>query len=163
MKQTNAYAADCMGESFDRWQQVTVDELCAYMGFMILMGLVKLPSIYDYWKRDEVYHYGPIADKISRDRFFELHRYLHFVDNSLLPEPGSPEYDKLGKVQPIITNLCTAFAATYTPGKHISIDEAMIPFKGRSSLKQYMPKKPVRRGIKVWMAWKYTLEGRVPP
>ena len=26
----------------------------------------------------------------------------------------------------------------------------MIPFKGRSSLKQYMPKKPVRRGIKVW-------------
>ena len=24
-------------------------------------------------------------------------------------------------------------------------------FKGRSTLKQYMPKKPVRRGIKVWM------------
>ena len=30
------------------------------------------------------------------------------------------------------------------------MDEAMIPFKGRSTLKQYMPKKPVRRGIKVW-------------
>ena len=27
----------------------------------------------------------------------------------------------------------------------------MIPFKGRSSLKQYMLKKPVRRGSKVWM------------
>ena len=26
----------------------------------------------------------------------------------------------------------------------------MIPFKGQSSLKQYMPKKPVRTGIKVW-------------
>ena len=26
----------------------------------------------------------------------------------------------------------------------------MIPFKGRSSLKQYMPQKPVKRGIKVW-------------
>ena len=32
----------------------------------------------------------------------------------------------------------------------MSVDEAMIPFKGQSSLKQYMPKKPVRRGIKVW-------------
>ena len=32
----------------------------------------------------------------------------------------------------------------------MSVDEAMILFKGRSSLKQYMPKKPVRRGKKVW-------------
>ncbi len=151
VRQTNAYAAECMGETFDKWQPVTVDELCAYMGFMILMGLVQLPSIHDYWQRDEVYHYGPVADRISRDRFFELHRYLHFVDNSSLPTPGSPEYDKLGKVQPVITSLSSAFAAVYTPRKNISIDEAMIPFKGRSSLKQYMPNKPVKRGIKVWM------------
>ena len=26
----------------------------------------------------------------------------------------------------------------------------MIPFKGRSSLKHYMPLKPVKHGIKVW-------------
>jgi len=37
------------------------------------------------------------------------------------------------------------------PAKEISIDEAMIKFKVRSSLKQHMPKKPIRRGIKVWM------------
>ena len=35
----------------------------------------------------------------------------------------------------------------YNPGKNVSVDEAMIPF---SSLKQYMPQKPVKRGIKVW-------------
>lgn len=34
---------------------------------------------------------------------------------------------------------------------NMSVDEAMIPFKGQSSLKQYMPKKPVKRGIKVWV------------
>lgn len=27
----------------------------------------------------------------------------------------------------------------------------MIKFKGRSSIKQYMPKKPIKRGFKVWM------------
>lgn len=32
----------------------------------------------------------------------------------------------------------------------MSVDESMIPFKGRSSLKQYMPMKPVKRGYKVW-------------
>ena len=38
----------------------------------------------------------------------------------------------------------------YSPGKNVSVDEAMILFKGQSSLKQYMPQKPVKREIKVW-------------
>ena len=36
-------------------------------------------------------------------------------------------------------------------GQQIGIDEAMIPFKGRSGPEQYMPNKPVKRGIKCWM------------
>ncbi len=43
------------------------------------------------------------------------------------------------------------FSSVYTPGRNIAVDEAMIKFQGRSSLKQYMPKKPVKRGIKVWV------------
>ena len=39
----------------------------------------------------------------------------------------------------------------YNPRMENAVDEAMIPFKGRSSLKQYMPKKPVKRGFKVWV------------
>lgn len=31
-----------------------------------------------------------------------------------------------------------------------SLDESMAKFKGRSSLKQYMPLKPIKRGIKIW-------------
>ena len=151
VEQTNKYAAECMGlEKYGKWNKVTVDELCAYMGFMLLMGIVHLPSLYDYWKNDEVYHYSPVADKISRNRFHEIHRYLHFADNSTLSPPGSPDYDRLGKVRPVAEILSDRVAAVYEPGRDISIDEAMIPFKGRSTLKQYMPLKPVRRGIKVW-------------
>ena len=118
---------------------------------MILMGLVKLPSMYDYWKKDEIFHYSPAARRISRDRFFELHRFLHFKDNSTLSPPGTPEYDRLGKVGTIISTLSDWFAAVYNPMKDISIDEAMIPFKGRLSLEQYMPKQPTKHGMKVWM------------
>ena len=106
VEQSNQFALECMGaEKFATWTQITVEELQAYMGFMILMGLVRLPSIYDYWKKDDTYHYSPIASRITRDRFFELHQYLHFVDNSTLVPPGSPEYNKLGKVQPVINSL----------------------------------------------------------
>ena len=72
------------------------------------------------------------------------------MDNSTLSPPGTPEYKRLGKIQPIIDSLQQSFQSVYSPGKDVSVDEAMIPFKGRSSLKQYMPLKPVKQGIKVW-------------
>lgn len=59
------------------------------MGFMIQMGLVKLPALSDYWSKDSTYHYLPIASRISRCRFFELQKYLHFVDNETLSPPGT--------------------------------------------------------------------------
>ena len=43
------------------------------------------------------------------------------------------------------------FAEINIPGENVSVDEAMIKFQGRSSLKQYMPMKPTKRGIKVWV------------
>ena len=151
VEETNRYASACLGDRSETWTAVTADELCAYMGFMILMGLVKLPSLRDYWKKDRVFHYPPIADLISRDRFLAIHRYLHFTNNETLSTPGSHDYDKLGKIRPIITAISERFAAIYEPGKNISIDEAMIPFKGRSTMKQYLPLKPIKRGFKVWM------------
>ena len=138
-------------EKFDTWQQVSVEEIMAYMGFMILMGIVKLPSISDYWKRNEIFHYEPIASRITRDRFFEIQRYLHFVDNSNLADPGTDDYDRLGKIRPVIQMVNNELLTVYHPHKEVSIDEAMIPFKGCSSMKQYMPKKPVKRGFKIWM------------
>ncbi len=32
--------------------------------------------------------------------------------------------------------------------ENVSIDESMIKFKGRSSLKQYLPKKPIKEDLK---------------
>ena len=71
----------------------------------------------------------PVAGRISLTRFFELHRYLHFADNSTLSPPGSPGYDRLGKIATIIDMLSEQFAAVFNPGKEFCVDEAMIPFK----------------------------------
>ena len=150
MTESNRYAQECKGELFATWQPITVEELLAYMGFMVLMGIVRLPRTEDYWKKDAIYHYTPIANRISRERFRELHKFLHFANNTTLAPPGTPGYDKLGKVKPIILMIGEQIASVCDPGKEVSIDEAMIPFKGRSSLKQYLPLKPIKRGIKVW-------------
>ncbi|CAF1152749.1 unnamed protein product [Adineta steineri] len=36
-------------------------------------------------------------------------------------------------------------------GEYVSIDESMVKFKGRCSLKQYVPMKPIKRGFKIWV------------
>ena len=42
------------------------------------------------------------------------------------------------------------FKKNYNFGCCGTIDESMIKFKGRSSIKQYLPLKPIKRGYKVW-------------
>ena len=150
VEQSNLYAEQVMGqEKYASWEKITTEELRAYLGFCILMGVTHLPALDDYWSTDPTLHYSPIADRISRDRFREITRYLHFVDNTTLPERGSPGYDRLGKVRPVIDHLSERFTDLYEPHKEVAVDEAMIKFTGRSSVKQYMPMKPIKREIKV--------------
>ena len=137
-------------EKYSFWEKNTTEELKAYLGFCILMGINNLPALKDYWSEDPMYHYSPIADRITRDRYHDISRYLHFVDNSTLTPRGSPDYDQLGKVQPVIDHLSARFLDLYDPHREVAVDEAMIKFTGRSTLKQFMPMKPVKSGIKVW-------------
>ena len=150
VEQTNTYAREVLGEKYDSWDKVTVGELRAYFGFMLLMGLVSLPALDDYWRRDTFLRYSPIADRISRDHFRDIHRFLHFNSNSNLPLVEEPGHDRLGKVRPVMEALQERFSQLYQPHCANAVDEAMIPFQGRSSLKQYMPAKCVKRGIKAW-------------
>ena len=152
VQQTNKYAAEVLSDSARRsWTDVTEDDIWAFLGFMILMGINQLPALVDYWKKSPIFRYAPIADRISRDRFLQILRNLHFVDNSTLLDRADPGYDKLCKVRPIITVVQQACRLSFNGRQNQSIDEAMIAFKGRSSMKQYMPMKPTKRGFKVWV------------
>jgi hypothetical protein len=78
----------------------------------------------DYWRK--VYLYGPIANRIARDRYREISRYLHYVDNTTLAPRGSQTYDQIGKVCPLLQS---RFAEVYNPGRELAVDEAMISFR----------------------------------
>lgn len=47
VEETNRYATTFLGNR--PWTPITIEELSAYLGFVILMGIVKLPAISDYW------------------------------------------------------------------------------------------------------------------
>eukprot|EP00731_Ephydatia_muelleri_P019203 Em0012g28a len=131
VNETNRYAQQVMDDnSYAKWKRVDLAEMKAYFGFNILMGLVPMPAIDDYWKLDPHFNYGPISSRISRNRFREISRFLHFVDNATLPTRGEEGYDKLGKVRPIIDAVSAAIRVSYAPSKEIAVDEAMIAFQG---------------------------------
>ena len=50
-------------------------------------------------------------------------------------------------MDPLLDN----FRAAYNLGREISIDESMIGFKGRLYFIQYMPKKPIKWGMKAFV------------
>ena len=129
VRETDRYAEQCLVETTKTWS-TNAEEIKAYIGFNMLMGINRLPEIRDYWAKDEKLHYSPIASRISRNRFEDITRYLHFADNSGLPARGEPGYHRLQKVQTVITAMKQRCTSLYRPNAQNSIDEAMIPYKG---------------------------------
>ena len=131
VRETNRFAAECLAaaNSTATWE-TTLEEIKAYLGFMIVMGVNRLPEIRDYWSMDTMLNNSFISSHITRKRFEEITRYLHFVNNTTLPLRDEPGFHRLQKVMPIITALREKFESNYNPHPQNSIDEAMIPFKG---------------------------------
>jgi len=87
---------------------------------------------------------------MPRDRFDKLSQYLHLNNNEKVIPRGQPNHDKLFKVRPFLDAIVKSFHNEYRPNQNLSVDEAMVAFKGQLSMKQFVPLKPIKRGIKVW-------------
>ena len=76
--------ANDVGKKYAAFTKIIVDEIRAYLGSTILMSVVVLPSLGDYWSNHKDLHYKPVAGWLTRQRYQMISRYLHFVDNSTL-------------------------------------------------------------------------------
>jgi hypothetical protein len=127
---------------------ISREELYAFIGLAFLFGYHRLPSQHLYWSHDKDFHIQLVSETMSRDRFLDILSNLHVNDNSQCPKNNS---DKMFKIRPLIDSLNKNFANFRDAMQYQSIDESMIKFKGRSSLKQYTPLKPIKRGFKLWV------------
>lgn len=152
--ETDRYAqkqiADHPNENKSPWSTPTLQEMKAFFGLCFLMGINVKPDIKSYWTTD-IAMATPFFNKtMTRDRFLTILRYLHFSNVEEEPQPGEPSYSALYKVQELMNMFRNSMLREYTPKRQVSVDEVMIPFKGRLAFKQYMPAKPTKWGIKMW-------------
>ena len=151
--ETNRYAALSSNAPGTRsWHDVVVEEMKAFVGILMAMGIAKLPRLELYWTKKHSWIQTPgISDIMSKTRFEQIFRFLHLCDNSQEKAIGHPEYCRLFKVKKLLDLVQPRFDQEYNMHQECSIDEAMIPFKGRLGFKQYLKDKPTKWGVKVWV------------
>jgi len=117
-------------------RQFTMSELLRLIVLIITMGIVDLPSLQDYWSTSWPFSSPHFSSLLSRDRFLLFLKFLHLADNTKQATKGQPGYDKLFKIRPFMDPLIKTFQM-FVPQQQLSINEAMISFKGRLSSNIY--------------------------
>lgn len=147
VEQTNLYRQ----QSDKPFKAVNKAEILKFIGMNIMMGISRLPAIRCYWSSNCQLHNSYISSVMPLNRFFAILSHIHLNDNLSMPQKGEPNYDKLYKLRPLLDMLSENFIKFYKPSEKQAVDESMVKFKGRSTLKQYNPQKPIKRGFKIWV------------
>ena len=131
VEQSNLYA--CQVDP-NRLLNLARSELKVFLGTVVYMSIFGLPRHRLYWS--SATRVSQVADSMSRKRWEQIKKNLHFNNNENLPEDRNDvNRDKLFKLRPFLDNLQQKFANQVKPEK-LCVDEQIVPFKGRSSLKQ---------------------------
>ena len=136
------------------WKDVDRSDIRGWLGICILMGCKRLPSVRQYWMRSQPFLYCQLISSImSLGRWEQIMRCLHLVDNSsIVRDVNDPRFDRIAKTRWLVEMFVKVSKEIYNLEKEITVDECVIPYKGRYCfIRQFMPDKPVRFGIKVWL------------
>ena len=89
------------------------------------------------------------AGTMAQDRFQEILAFICF-DKSTTREKRK-KTDKLAPIREIHNLFTSNCKKNYLPGEHVTVDEMLIPFRGRVAFRVYMKSKPAKYGMKVWV------------
>ena len=120
------------------------DECVQFFGATLLMSVMKLPWIRLYWARET--RVAAVADVFTRSRFHQVRSRIKIVVDEEVPQ-DSRQQDRLWKVRPLLETIRQGCLKMERPVE-VSIDEQMIPFTGKTGLKQFVPGKPNPEGLK---------------
>ena len=143
--QTNLYA----NQRERNFPPLSCEEFYGFLAINLIMGYHELPSLSDYWKADQDLAVPIVSSTLPRNRFTQILSNLHLADNEALPNNNN---DKLYKVRSLISAMNSNYVKLYNVSLNLSIDESMLLFKGRHSIKTVLPKKAHKKGVQTFDA-----------
>lgn len=135
--------------TLDAWRDLDADEIRAYVGLIVLAGVYrsKHESTVSLWS--EKSGRSIFRATMSHKRFRQISRAMRFDDK--LSRPRRQD-DRLAAFRQVWDLWTSRLSMLFNPDRNLTVDEQLVPFKGRCRFRQYMPKKPAKYGIKIWAA-----------
>jgi hypothetical protein len=141
-RETNRYAEQSGAIGF----KVSEDDITKFFLVLIYASYVRLPRQEMYWDTNFDLSLSLPALCMSRDRFKDIKRYLHFANNEDLDKA-----DRFAKIQPLMDAVNGVLGQFGVFHQELSVDEQMVRYFGRFPSKQYMKGKPNKWGYKIWV------------
>ena len=123
----------------------TKGEQKAFLGINFVIAISKLPTIFEYWKIDNLIGNDGIQNTMIQNCFCEILQILHFADNR-----KEDKTDKAFKMRPVSDHLNSKFSEVLSNDSKQIIDEHMVKFNGRSGIRLYIKPKAIKWGFKFW-------------
>ena len=149
MDETNDYAWYCRNELRTtlscQWDRCNITNLAHYLGLQIFFGLLPASNVRQYWRRGFFLATLNVPALMTRDAFLAMDRYFHGFNQRAIPRGNQYRLIAVRSVMEYLQDRCRSLVV---PGENLSLDEGMMAYKGRLSIKVYNPKKPKKYGVK---------------
>ena len=153
--ETNDYARYCREElhvtlSY-KWHRCNMTDMAHYLWLLVLFGLLICGDVRQYWHHGFFMATPNVSGLMTRDAFLAMDQYFHIFNRRAIPRGNQ---DKLILVRPLMEYLQDQCRMLVVPLKNLSLDEGLLAYKGRLSIKVYNPKKPKKYGVKFFFVTK---------
>ena len=150
--QTNSVAASSIQNSPPKsschrrhWKPTSYEEFRAFLGCILCLSNRHETTLENFWKQTAD-HVPEVTNVFPYDRFRQLLQYFH-LNADVARKPST---DHLARLRPLIAQVVNQSQKYFYPSQVVTVDELMVGFKGKSSIRQHIPSKASDTGYKVW-------------
>ena len=133
------------------FKKLTFEELQAFLGLLILVGVLRVnrEPLSKLYCDDPNFSRPIFKSTMARERFKTILRFIRFDDyQTRLVRMAT---DRLAPIRDVLENVRERFKNSFNPHKFVTVDEHMCGFRGRCPFRQFIPTKPDRYGIKIFI------------
>ncbi|XP_036347237.1 piggyBac transposable element-derived protein 4-like [Rhagoletis pomonella] len=127
--------------------KVTVEDMHNYIGILMYMSLYRYPNLKSYWGKNS---FAPVKNCMTRSKFESIKKYFSLRDESKRIKKGECGYDPLYRSRTLGDLLNQRFDSVPKQAR-LCVDEQMCSTKMKHHLRQYMPNKPHKWGLKLFV------------
>jgi Transposase IS4 len=136
---------------FQKWVDVDKAEMAVFFAIVAYLGIVKIQNRKAVWYTNSIFHQPWISRRMSLKRFECIIAALNAANSHRM---SNAEFLELNDHNPFwqvcaLVDICNTNCARYWHmGRLMSLDEAVIPFKGRHRARCYNKAKPAKYHLK---------------